>query len=456
MDYTGKKVDIVDPNAYDWEQSLGMNLGREFVSQGDRLTVYHEFQTEALQGKKPRIVTPLLVIPPANGEDDDVIPAIAKGYGRVKSVLKWNEQTPLERLKAALLNFRATGLKNVENKRSVSRETIESITSIDEVVGLVDISVKKMGVDPAAIVAAFKEEVSLPIIWFEGSVDQARYEAIRDNVSQQKTTVADNLMIYGEEIDKPGVNNAMVADLLGVEPARVSKYKKWDMAVKHGRVHPLFKDFVFLHCGMVDLGHKKKCSFDRVMGFLQVGNDDAYHANNTKSLDIEFDKTDQEEILLKALLNSWPTESSAVCPSVVNDVQVGDLKRIQIDGFTDAVKWWRVERQARKDKAEGKKPAEVQVAPEVDTSVPNADTKARPSLTNVYRFLDAKRWKNHRKAPFVKAIAAYVLGHATANEAAELLAGTKAGKSSMAVPTFPLDDKGNIKPLPKPEPADQK
>ena len=41
----------VDPAAYDWTEALSKNLGREHVSQGDRLTVFHELGASALQGQ---------------------------------------------------------------------------------------------------------------------------------------------------------------------------------------------------------------------------------------------------------------------------------------------------------------------------------------------------------------------------------------------------------------------
>ena len=41
--------------------------------------------------------------------DDETITTIVKGYGRVKSVLAWNDTSPVERLKMALMRYRGEG-----------------------------------------------------------------------------------------------------------------------------------------------------------------------------------------------------------------------------------------------------------------------------------------------------------------------------------------------------------
>ena len=110
------------------------------------------------------------------------------------------------------------------------KETLEAITSVDSILGMAEFSFEKLRVSPQKVVDAFKAYLTLPVLWFDGTESEARYEAIRDNVNTQRTTVSDKLMIYSEEIDKPGINNMLVAKLLDLSPVayhEVSQMGYW-------------------------------------------------------------------------------------------------------------------------------------------------------------------------------------------------------------------------------------
>ena len=237
-----EKVALVKVSDYGFDMTK--NLARDVLSQGDRLTVYKDLLAQAMRGRVPQIVTPILAAKPdANKNVEFVI----GGMGRITSVLHWAEQTPNQRLHAALELFRSSKESPFKNTY-IAPDQQENI-NIDSLEGFAEFTDDSQA-KVKDVQKAFRADVLIPVIWSDKSIEEGKYHAIRDLVARQGATISDMLGIYGEEITKDYMTKSQIAALLNVSAPRVSQLARYhNAAVDSGGLTVAVQRVIRLHNG---------------------------------------------------------------------------------------------------------------------------------------------------------------------------------------------------------------
>ena len=221
-----EKISVVNFGNYHWD--LTSNLAREVLSQGDRLTVYYDLLATALRGDKPTILQPIQAARP-NKEKE--VGFIVAGVGRLTSVRRWENSTPNERLRDAMLHFRS------DKGPEFIPEDQQQRISLGLLAGVSFAEFSGEGKPPVAdVIKAFQTAVTVPVVWSDLSKTQAEHVAVRDLVVRQGASTADKLMIYSREIVRDFSSKGKIAAMLNVSPPQVSKYARWHDAVVDGSI----------------------------------------------------------------------------------------------------------------------------------------------------------------------------------------------------------------------------
>lgn len=223
---------------YDWSRSLDENLGRETIAQGSRLATFQggpdSLTSQALKGENPIITTPVLVGKPEG--DSNLIPWIVRGYGRIKSVLHWEDLEPVERFRDALRPYVKGTEKTILTEGELDGFGVDVDVSTpsamaDEIAKLeifANAEVSKLrpdsiGSSPRDIAAAFFATVTVPFVLFDGTKEEARKLAWSD-VAQETVTMADQLARL-RVLSGRNWRRSTIAQDLKVSPGRVSHYQ---------------------------------------------------------------------------------------------------------------------------------------------------------------------------------------------------------------------------------------
>ena len=430
-----EKVSVVKFDAYSWD--LSSNLAREVLSQGDRLTVYHDLLATALRGDMPTILQPIQAARPNQNKEVEFVVA---GVGRLTSVRMWTTRTPNERLRDAMLQFRSD--KGPEFIPDDQQQRI----SLGLLAGVSFAEFSGEGMPPVVnVIKAFNADVTVPVVWSDLSREQAESVAVRDLVVRQGASTADKLMIYSREIVRDFSSKGKIAAMLNVSPPQVSKYSRWHDACVDKVVSFQVQQLVKLHNGSNRI--TKPCQFDKVLALFKIGLRGARLKTDKGRGACQYSKDEQDSILSNALLSSWNTlKREGVAPDM-QTAKDADLLLIQYPDVVSAVQSEeaRIVKIAQEKEAEDKAKADTGDTSEATataegtegTSQPTSTptpvvAPKKPTLADVVGFFDKARWDGTIAGPIVAPIRRFVNGELSAQATADALAEVRHNRAKKA------------------------
>ena len=442
-----QKVVHLQAARYQWPEE---NLARADIAQGPRLGVFRNLLQMAGQGQKPIIRTTLEIGRPSS---DKTVPYIIAGWGRVASVLHWEALTPDERLQEYLYWYRSDA--KGDGKETPARAdlpvsfeqrqriTVETLTKFEE------FSQEKTKIDPAAVVDAFRSEVTLPCIMFDLSKAVAKRNAMSDLIDRDAHCIADCLDYYADTILLPGVTKASIAMDVRQTAAAITWYAKYHDAKVDKGLTPTMQRVFYLHNGQ-DRSNKDRLSFEKTMKLFKIGNRSNKTAKikNEKGHGIcEFSLDEQDIVLNSALAAVHKSAGHTGDAPDISTASDRDLGNIQFTDVRDACK---VLRQPVAAVSVDGKPQEV------DKTKP-APADQRPSHATLLAFVQAERFDGTPIEGAIKPMREFAYGHISPAQCADDLTQFRVdGKKRKALPDLPKTIGAKIERIVTPRADDEK
>ena len=452
-----EKVVLVKVSAYGWDMTK--NLARDVLSQGDRLVVYNDLLSQAMRGRVPQIVTPILAARPDANDD---VQFVIGGMGRLTSVQHWTEQTPNERLHAALALFRSS--KEAPFRNTFIATDQQERISLDTLKGFAEFTDDAQA-KVEDVQRAFQSDVLLPVIWSDKSLEDGTYHAIRDLVARQGATISDMLGIYAEEIVKPYVTKSQIAALLNVSAPRVSQLARYHTAMVHeDGLTQVVQRTIRLHNGRLIKKEKgaEPLQFDKLLKLLKIGLRGGNHKTKDGDVLLDFSQDAQERIFQDAFERSWNAlEREGPAPSLVKAsdkeltlIRYSDLvaavteeksravqvvKAVEGEGATQPEEsaTGQPDSEGASETGEGAEPsADGEGATVPTTDAPRIEASV-PTYDDMVNLFDPRRFDGAAFRPIASPIHRYLIGTLSAQACVDILSEVKPDRKRKSVTGLP-------------------